>query len=170
MPQSILDAVTRPLPFPPLRTWNSTVIVVGSWSLSSLSKRAPAHVGWSSTVTVHVFPSVDLQPVQSWKVWPGFGVAVSVTVWCAWKLARHSSCVQLIPDGELVTLPLTSPFESLDSRTPSCSGENVATIVVRSWSSVTVQLPVPGQSGVLQPEKLLPESGFAVRVTVLPDS
>src|SRR5207249_1858417 len=82
--------------------------------------------------------------------------------------ARHSSCVQLIPPGELVTLPLTSPFVSLERRTPSSSGVKVATIVVSSWSSVSVQVPVPGQSGVLQPEKLLPASAFAVSVTVFP--
>ena len=45
--------------------------------------------------------------------------------------------------------------------TPSLSGLKRATTVVTSSSSFTVQLPVPGQSGVLQPTKVLPESAVA---------
>ena len=170
-PQSSFDAVTRPLPLPPFVRRNCTSIVVASCGSDSLFHAAPAQVFWSSTVIVHVFALVRSQFGENvLKVLGEVGVAVSLTWVCGGNTASHlasSSDLQSIPAGSLVT----RPSSSRESLMPSVSGLKVATIVVMSWSSVTVQEPVPGQSGVLQPEKLLPpDATAAVSLTLLPRS
>ena len=47
-------------------------------------------------------------PVQPWNVEPAAGVAVSWTTVCEGKTAEHA-VPQLIPAGELVTVPCPEP-------------------------------------------------------------
>ena len=46
--------MTRPLPLPPFRIWNSTLIVVARFGAFSPWNLPPAQVGWSSTLIVQV--------------------------------------------------------------------------------------------------------------------
>jgi hypothetical protein len=59
-------------------------------------------------VTVHTCPVTVSQPDQLPNVDPVLGVAVSVTAVPLVKLPLHAD-VQLMPDGELVTVPLPTP-------------------------------------------------------------
>src|SRR5262249_20259778 len=80
-----------------------------------------------------------------------------------WRHPSSPSTLQLMPAGLLVTVPTLS----LDSLTPSVNGLNCPTTVVTSSSAVTVQGPMPGQSGALR--RLIPSAvGFAVSSTGVP--
>ena len=64
-------------------------------------------------VTTHVVVLPQRTPVQPWNVEPVAGVAVSVTTVCAGKAAEQVP-PQLIPLGELVTVPCPDPpFETV---------------------------------------------------------
>ncbi len=65
---------------------------------------------------------------------------------------------------------MTVPLSSSEYFTPSRSGLKMATIEVMPAPSVSLHEPVPGQSGVLQPTKVLPDSGLALSVTTVPCS
>ncbi len=71
---------------------------------------------------------------------------------------------QLIPAGELVTVPLPAPARLTVSVYVAIV--NVA-VTERAWSIVTVQPPVPEQAP-LQPPKTEPTDGVAVSVTTVP--
>ncbi len=102
-------------------------------------------------------------PLQLEKVEPVAGVAVRVTALPLGKLAEQL-VPQLIPAGELVTVPLPVPA--------------VLTVRAKVWLKVavtvvvadmlTVQEPVPEQPPPLQPPKVEPGSGVAVRATAVP--
>ena len=62
----------------------------------------------AETVTVHVPVPEHPPPLQPVKVEPATGVAVSVTAVPLVKLAAQVA-PQLIPTGELVTVPLPVP-------------------------------------------------------------
>src|SRR3989441_6267788 len=94
----------------------------------------------------------------------GSGVAVSVTAVPLVKLAEQVA-PQLIPAGELVTVPLPVPA-GVTVRVKVC-GEKVAVIVVAA-ETVTTQVPVPVQPPPLQPLKADPAAGAAVSVTAVP--
>jgi len=97
------------------------------------------------------------------KVFPEFAVAVNVTLVLASKLAEQVE-LQLMPAGELVTVPLPAPLIVI---VRVYASTNVA---VTDWAAViaTVQVPVPEHPPPLQPVKLDPEFGVAVNVTLAP--
>src|SRR5438128_1721959 len=92
------------------------------------------------------------------------GAAVSVTAVPLAKLAAQVA-PQVIPPGELVTVPL--PVPALLTVSAKLGRLNVAVTVVAALK-VTVQAPVPEQPPPLQPVKIEPATGAAVRVTGVP--
>src|SRR6266550_3954752 len=98
-------------------------------------------------------------PLQPVKVEPAAGVAVSVTTVPLAKLAEQVA-PQVIPAGELVTVPLPVPALLTVSA-------KVAVTVVAA-KTVTVQAPVPEQPPPLQPLKVEPAAAVAVSVTAVP--
>src|SRR5207253_964531 len=80
------------------------------------------------------------------------------------KLAEQAA-PQLIPAGELVTVPLPAPA-GVTVKVKVCT-VNVAVTVVAA-ESVTVQVPVPEQPPPLQPIKMEPAAGAPVSVTAVP--
>ena len=74
---------------------------------------------------------------------------------------------QLIPDGELATLPVPLPLVATDSA-KVLAVPKVA-VTVAAAVKVTVQLPVPVQPPPLHPVKAEAPVGAAVSVTVLPE-
>jgi hypothetical protein len=114
-------------------------------------------------VTVHV-PVPEHAPLQPAKLVPMSGAAVSVTVVPLGKLQLHVA-PQEMPAGELVTVPLPAP-DLLTDRMFVAPELNVAVTLVKAFS-VTVHVPVP-EHAPLQPAKLVPMSGVAVSVTVVP--
>jgi len=112
-------------------------------------------------VQVLVPAQLPLQPV---KVEPAVGVAVRVT-----RVPLLNEAEQVVPQempaGELATVPLPVPA--------------VVTVSAKDWSAkvavtevaaltVTVQVVVPEQPPPLQPVKVEPAAGAAVRVTTVP--
>src|SRR5207244_4111949 len=123
-------------------------------------------------VTVVAAESVSTQapvpehppPLQPLKVEPAAGVAVSVTAVPLAKLAVHVA-PQVIPTGELVTVPL--PVPALLTVSAKLGRPKVAVTVVAA-ETVTVQAPVPEQPPPLQPVKVEPAAALAVSVTPVP--
>jgi hypothetical protein len=113
-------------------------------------------------VTRHV--PVPLQaPVQPVKAERYPGVAVRVTSEPYPKLALHV-LPQLMPLGLLVTVPVPVPdFETVKLNIWSVK----IAVTSRAWVIVTLQVPVPVQAP-LQPAKVEPVAGVAVRVTGVP--
>src|SRR2546428_7881907 len=95
---------------------------------------------------------------------PAAGAAVSLTPVPLVKLAAQVA-PQVIPPGELVTVPL--PVPALLTVSAKLGRLNVAVTVVAALK-VTVQAPVPEQPPPLQPVKIEPAAGAAVSVTALP--
>src|SRR5437667_5568961 len=129
-------------------------------------------VGAKVAVTVVAAESVIMHepvpehppPLQPVKVEPAAGVAVSVTTVPLAKLAVHVA-PQVIPTGELVTVPL--PVPALLTVSAKVGRAKVAVTVVAALR-VTVQVPVPEQPPPLQPAKMEPAAGAAVSVTTVP--
>ena len=96
------------------------------------------------------------------KVEPAVAIAVSVTAVPLVKLAAQVA-PQVIPAGELVTVPL--PVPALLTVSAKVGRAKVAVTVVAA-ESVTVQAPVPEQPPPLQPVKVEPAAAVAVRVMV----
>src|SRR5207247_4051350 len=146
--------VTVPLPVPALLT------------VSAKLGRAKVAVTVVAAKTVTVQAPVPEQPppLQPLKVEPAAAVAVSVTAVPLGKLAEQVA-PQLIPAGELVTVPL--PVPALETVRVKVCGVKVAVTVVAA-ESVTVQAPVPEQPLPLQPPKVEPAAGAAVSVTAVP--
>ena len=112
---------------------------------------------------------VPLQaPPQPAKVLPLEAVAVSVTALVLGKLtdALRQYAVQLKPLGLLVTLPVPAPDLVSVTRRVVAAAVKLA-VTLRALSMLTVQLLVPVQAP-LQPVKLLPDVGCAVKVTDVP--
>src|SRR5438552_4662390 len=140
------ELVTVPLPVPAGVTVRVKVCTV----------KVAVTVVAAETVTTHVpVPEHPLQPV---KVEPAAGVAVSVTAVPLEKLAEQVA-PQLIPAGELVTVPL--PVPALLTVSAKLGRLKVAVTVVAA-ESVTVQAPVPEHPPPLQPVKVEPAAGVAV--------
>jgi hypothetical protein len=117
------------------------------------------------TLAATVQESVPEQaPDQPAKAEPAVGAAVRVTVLPLAKLAEHVA-PQLIPAGELLTVPLPVPALVTVSE-KVVEALKVAVTVVAAFS-VTVHVPVPEQ-GPLQPAKVEPAAGVAVRATTAP--
>jgi len=118
----------------------------------------------AETVTTHDPVPEQPPPLQPVKVEPAAGVAVNVTAVPLAKLAEQLA-PQLIPAGELVTVPL--PVPALLTVSAKLGRAKVAVTVVAALR-VTVQAPVPEQPPPLQPVKVEPAAGVAVSVTVVP--
>ena len=114
---------------------------------------------WGVTTQVPVPEQAPLQPV---KVEPVTGVAVRVR-----GVAGATDCEhvqpQLMPAGALATTPAPVPFLTTE-RTGKRSNVAVTEVAVLT---VTTQVPVPEQ-GPLQPVKVEPVTGVAVRVRTVP--
>jgi hypothetical protein len=113
-------------------------------------------------VTVHV-PVPVQAPLQPVKVAPAEGVAVRVTAVPLLNDAEHV-VPQLIPAGALVTVPDPAPAR-LTVSAKDCRAKVAVTELAEFI--VTVHVPVPVQAP-LQPMKVAPAEGVAVRVTAVP--
>src|SRR5262245_31053863 len=115
------------------------------------------------TVTTHVPVPVQPPPLQPVKVDPAAAAAVKLTT--VPDVNETEQVVpQLMPEGELVTVPLPVPplftVSAKDDRMKVAVTEAAAFIV-------TTQVPVPVQPP-LQPVKVETVAGAAVRVTAVP--
>jgi len=107
---------------------------------------------------------VPLQPV---KVEPLSGVAVSVTVEPATKLARQVG-PQEMPDGEDVTVPLpVPPLDTVSGHVPAAVVVNVAVTDLAALIE-TVQVDAMPLHSPPQPAKVIPLLAAAVKVTLEP--
>jgi hypothetical protein len=117
------------------------------------------------TVTGQVPMPVQPPPLQPVKVEPAFGVAVSVTTVPIVTVVEQV-VPQLMPAGELVTVPVPVPALVTVSVKDACMKVAVTDVAA---VTVTAQVPVPvGQPPPLQPVKMDPAAGAAVRVTTVP--
>src|SRR5207247_9299048 len=98
------------------------------------------------------------------KVEPAAGAAVSVTAVPLAKLAEQVAA-QLIPAGELVTVPLPVPA-GVTVRVKVCTVKVAVTVVAAE--TVTTHVPVPEHPPPVQPVKVEPAAGVAVSVTAVP--
>jgi hypothetical protein len=114
--------------------------------------------------TVHV-DAVPVQlPVQPPKIEPADGVAVNVTVVVLVYDAEHV-VPQVMPAGELVTMPL--PLPDLVTVRANVGAVKIAVTDV-AVLTVTVHVPVPEQPPPLQPANVEPAAAAAVKVTAVP--
>src|SRR5437773_1471383 len=116
------------------------------------------------TVTMQVPVPEQPPPLQPEKVEPAVGVAVKVTAVPVANGAEHVA-PQAMPAGLLFTVPAPAPA-LVSVRVKDCTA-NVAVTEVAAFS-VTMQVPVPEQPPPLQPEKVEPAVGVAVKVTAVP--
>src|SRR5438034_394155 len=116
------------------------------------------------SVTVQVAVPVQPPPLQPVKVEPTAGAAVKVT---AVPLANAAAQVvpQAMPAGALVMVPLPTPALL---RVSVKDGRAKVAVTVCAAFTVTVQVAVPEQPPPLQPEKVEPAAGAAVKVTGVP--
>src|SRR5436309_2706383 len=148
------ELVTVPLPVPALLTVSAKVGRL----------KVAVTVVAAETVITHDPVPVHPPPLQPLKVEPAAGVAVTVTAVPLGKLAEHVA-PQVIPAGELVTVPL--PVPALLTVSATVGRAKVAVTVVAALR-VTVQAPVPEHPPPLQPVKVEPAAGVAVNVTAVP--
>jgi hypothetical protein len=124
-------------------------------------------------VTAELIVSVQLlvpeqAPLQPVKVEPAFGVAMSVMT----KFGRRSAkqaLPQSNPSGDEVTRPAPVPALVIvsDGEPEGGAARVNAAPMLAAALSVTLQLPVP-EHAPLQPVKVEPEAGVAVRETSVP--
>ena len=115
-------------------------------------------------VTVQVPVPEQPPPLQPVKVNPAAGVAVKVTTVPVVKEVEQVA-PQEIPAGELVTVPLLVPAMVTVSAKEACM--KVAVTEVAAFI-VTEHVAVPEQPPPLQPVKVDPAAGVAVKVTTVP--
>lgn len=116
-------------------------------------------------VTTHVPAPLQPAPLQPSNDEPEPGVAVSVT--CEPELKSAVQALpQLIPSGELTTVPLPAPASVTVNA--NCTLLNVA-VTDCAELMLIVQVPVPPQPDCpLQPANVEPEPAVAVSVTCVP--
>jgi hypothetical protein len=118
---------------------------------------------WSALIVSVQAPVPEQSPDQPVNREPEAGVALRVTEAPSSRLAVHVP-PQLIPAGELVTVPVPAPaFATVSVRTRT----NVAVTVVSAFR-VTMQVPVPEHPPPDQPANAEPDAGVAVSVTDVP--
>src|SRR5207244_2717488 len=115
-------------------------------------------------VTVQVSVPEQPPPLQPVKIEPAAGAAVSVTALPLAKLAAQVA-PQVMPAGELVTVPLPVPA-GVTVRVKVWSVKVAVTVVAAE--TVTTHDPVPEQPPPLQPPKVEPAAGAAVSATAVP--
>src|SRR5438034_679532 len=148
------ELVTVPLPLPALLTVSA--------KLGRL--KVAVTVVAAETVTTQVPVPEHPPPLQPLKVEPVAGLAVSVTAVPLVKLAEQVA-PQVIPAGELVTVPL--PVPALLTVSAKLGRLKVAVTVVAA-ETVTTHDPAPVHPPPLQPLKIEPAAGVAVSVTAVP--
>src|SRR5437870_10123002 len=116
------------------------------------------------SVTVQVPVPEQLPPLQLVKVEPAAGAAVRVTEVPVANAVEHVAPHEM-PAGLLVTVPVPAPV-LLTVSVKVCTAKVAVTVVAAP--SVTVQVPVPALPPPLQPVKMEPAAGVAVRVTAVP--
>src|SRR5215470_14553260 len=140
-------------------TSGSSVKVVVAGAKVAVTAVAPI------SVTTHVPVPVQLPPLQPVKVDPAAGAAVRVTM--VPDVNETEQVVpQLMPAGELVTVPLPVPLLFTLSAKDACM--KVAVTEAAAFK-VTTQVPVPVQPPPLQPVKVDPAAGAALSVMTVPD-
>ncbi len=115
-------------------------------------------------VTVQVLLPEQPPPLQPLKLEPAAGAAVSVTE-VPLANAEEQVAPQETPAGALVTVPLPAPA-LLTVSVKDCKAKVAVTEVAALI--VTVQVPLPVQPPPLQPLKLEPAAGAAVKATKVP--
>src|SRR5438046_3151323 len=160
-------ALTPNVTTPPSRPVTVATISPGSDNTGAItsSKRAVTVVS-ACKVTEQVPVPEQPPPLQPVKIEPLAGVAVSVT---NVPLSNEAEQVapQSIPGGSEVTVPLPVPALLLVRLT--VWRLKVAVTVVAAFR-VTEHVAVPEQPPPLQPVKIEPLAGVAVRVTTVPVS
>jgi hypothetical protein len=146
--------VTVPVPAPALLTVNVKV-----WTA-----KVAVTVVAALSVTVHVPVPEQPPPLQPVNVEPAAGVAVKVTAVPLANAAEHVVPHE-IPAGLLVTVPVPVPL-GLTVRVKVWTAKVAVTVVAAL--SVMVHVPVPEQPPPLQPVKVEPAAGVAVKVTAVP--
>src|SRR5213593_908644 len=116
------------------------------------------------SVTVQVPVPEQLPPLQPVKVEPAAGAAVKVTAVPVANAAEHVG-PQEMPAGLLVIVPVPAPL-GLTVSVKVCTAKVAVTVV--AVLRVMVQVPVPEQPPPLQPVKVEPAAGAAVKVTAVP--
>jgi len=133
----------------------------GTLHLTPLTK--PAVTEWFPLIVSVQVPVPEQSPDQPMNLEPAAALAVSVTgvppLNCAVQVVP-----QLIPAGELVTVPEPLP----DFATVSVGNGTKVAVTVVSEVSATVHVPVPEHPPPDQPAKTEPVSDDAVSVTVVP--
>src|SRR5436309_6019989 len=146
--------VTVPLPAPALETVSVKVGRV----------KVAVTVVAAESVTVQAPVPEQPPPLQPPKVEPAAGAAVSATAVPLVKLAAQVA-PQVMPAGELVTVPL--PVPALVTVSAKVGRLKVAVTVVAAETETTHD-PVPEHPPPLQPVKVEPAAGVAVSVTAVP--
>ena len=160
MPTGLL--VMLPLPAP----WSETVSV---WFCTAVLLNCTVTLALLVPGGIVQLLLVPLQaPLQPTKPLPAAACAVKVTALVLAKLAEvlaHPSA-QLKPPGSLLTLPVPVPLLLRVTQRFVAATLKVA-VTLRALSMLTVQEPLL-KHAPLQPAKLLPEAGSAVKVTCVP--
>jgi hypothetical protein len=121
------------------------------------------------SVTVHGPVPVQPPPEKPANVDPFAATAVNVTIVPSLKLPEHV-VPQLIPVGLLVTVPVPVPAGVTVS---TCGGGSAVNVAVTVWLELNVTAHVvalPEQPPPEKPANASPGSGFAVNVTIVPES
>ena len=150
--------VTVPVPVP-LRTTLSANCVGGGVPELKLAVAVSAEVMVSAQL-----PIPEQAPLQPVKVEPALGVAMSVIVEPPMN-GEKQMLPQSKPSGEEVTRPVPVPALVIVSDGGGVMVNTAPTLLAAF--RVTLQLPVPEQAP-LQPVKVEPEAGVAVRPTLEP--
>src|SRR5262245_38468436 len=148
------ELVTAPLPVPDLVTVSAK---------EGCTKVAVTVVA-AFRVTTQVLVPVQPPPLQPVNREPVCGDAVRVTTVPIVNEVVHV-VPQLMPAGEVVTVPMPAPGFDTVSGKDICT--NVAVTVAAAFI-VTVQVPAPVHPPPLQPLKVEPAAAAAVRVTIVP--
>ena len=75
---------------------------------------------------------------------------------------------ELMPAGELVTVPVPVPFFETPKETGGPTKMSNCALTVVAALTVTTHVPVPEQPPPLHPAKVEPAAGVAVNVTTVP--